>query len=97
MLCKFVQIKLFKILNRTALTYGCETWELSKENSRTSELFLKENLRRMFGPMRKYGMWWIRCTEEFYREYKDLDLIPCIKWTCTKTPADHLPKKAPKA
>jgi hypothetical protein len=54
--------------------------------------------------MRKNGRWRIRYNEELYREYKDLDLVSCIKfkrlqWAghVQRLPLDHIPKKALKA
>jgi hypothetical protein len=74
----------------------------SKNNQRTSELFWKENLRQIFGPVAENVMWRIRHNEDPDREYKDL--VSCIKFKRLQCaghiqgfPLDHLPKKALKA
>lgn len=97
--CKFVKKILYKTLIHTVLMYGCETWKLSKK--KTEDLlnsFKRKNLRWIFGPVRKNGMWG---SEELHREYKDVDRVPCIqfKWRqwaghVQKLPLDCIPKKA---
>jgi hypothetical protein len=100
MACKFITIRLYKTLIHTFLMFGCETWKLSKKKKRTEDLlnsFERKILRRIFGPVRENRMWRIIHNEELYREYKDLDIVSCLKfkrlqWAehVQRLPLDHI-------
>jgi hypothetical protein len=66
---------LYKTLNRTVLTYGSETWTLSKNSESTLE---RKILRIIYDPVQDNGQWRIR-----YKELCELCgepvLVTCIK------------------
>jgi hypothetical protein len=64
---------LYKTLNRTVLTYGSETWTLSKESQNVC-IFV----RRIYGPVKDNGHWRI-IYEKLYELYGEPDLVTCIK------------------
>jgi cytochrome c oxidase assembly protein Cox11 len=80
MVCKFVKIRLYKTLICMVLMYGCKTLKLSKKTEDVLNSFERDILRRICGLVGENGSWRIRYNEELYREYKDFDLVSCIKF-----------------
>jgi hypothetical protein len=73
---KKTKVMLYKTLIHTVLTYGSETWMLSKNSESTYE---RKILRRIYGPVQDNGQWRIRYNKELYELYGELDLVTCIK------------------
>jgi hypothetical protein len=48
---KKTKIRLHKTLIRTVLTYGCETWKLTKKSEDDIKSLKRKILRRIFGPV----------------------------------------------
>jgi hypothetical protein len=69
---------LFKTSIRTVLTYGSETWTLSKNSENALSTFERKILRRMYGPGQDNGQWRIRY-KELYELYGEADLVTCVK------------------
>jgi hypothetical protein len=82
MRCKDVHQKtnvmLYKTLIRTVLTYGSETWTLSKNSESVVSTFERKILRRIYGPVQDNGQWRIRYNKELYELYCEPDLVTCI-------------------
>jgi hypothetical protein len=74
------KVMLYKTLIRTDLTYGSETWTLSKnsETALTVSTFERKILRRIYGPVQDNGQWRIRYNKELYELYCEPDLVTCI-------------------
>jgi hypothetical protein len=72
-------IMLYKILIRSVLMYGCETWVLSQKSENALRVSEIKILRRIFGPVNDNGQWRIRYNHEVYEVHKEPDLITCIK------------------
>jgi hypothetical protein len=70
---------LYKTLIRTVLTYGSETWALSKNSENALNAFERKILRRIFGPVQDNGQWRIRYNKELFELYGEPDLVTCIK------------------
>jgi hypothetical protein len=99
-----MKIRLYKTLIRTVLTYGCETWRLSKQSEKTVGIFERKILRRIFGAVKEEGQWRMGYNKELYELYKDVDLVTFIKlkrlqWAghIQRLRLDRIPKKAVRA
>jgi hypothetical protein len=51
---------LYKTLIRPVLTYGAETWVLSKQDENRLSIFERKILRRIYGSVMDRGKWRIR-------------------------------------
>jgi hypothetical protein len=70
---------LYKTLIRTVLTYGSETWTLTKNSENALSTFERKILRIMYGPVQDNGQWRIRYNKELYELYGEPDLVTCFK------------------
>jgi hypothetical protein len=101
---KGTKIMLYKTLIQTGLTYGCETWRLSKQSEKTIGIIERKILRRIFGAVKDEGQWRMRYNKELYELYKDVDLVTFIKlkrlqWAghVQRLTLDRIPEKALRA
>jgi hypothetical protein len=101
---KGTKIRLYKKLIRTVLTYGCETWRLSKQSEKTIGIFERKILRRIFGMVKEEGQRKMRYNKELYELYKDVDLVIFIElkrlqWAghVKRLSLDRIPEKALRA
>jgi hypothetical protein len=76
---KKTKVKLYKTLIRIVLTYGSETWTLSKNPENAISTFERRILRRICGSVQDNGQWRIRYNKELYELYGKPDLVTCIK------------------
>jgi hypothetical protein len=76
---KKTEVMLYKTLIRTVLTYGSETWTLSKYSENALSTSERKILRRIYGPVQDNGQWRIRYNKELYELYGEPDLETCIK------------------
>lgn len=74
-----VKINLYKTLIRPVLTYGAETWTLTKTDESSLMSFERKILRRIFGPVNDGGVWRRRYNLELYQLYKEHNIIGVIK------------------
>ena len=73
------KIKLYKTLIRPVLTYGYETWVLSKSDEARLGVFKRKVLRAIFEPTNDNREWRIKYNYELYTLYKDTDITTYIK------------------
>jgi hypothetical protein len=76
---KKTKVMLYKILIRTVLTYGSETWTLSKNSENAVSTFERKILWRIYGPVQDNGQWRIRYNKELYELYGEPVVVTCIK------------------
>jgi hypothetical protein len=76
---KKTKVMPYKTLIRTVLTYGSETWTLSKNSENALSTFERKILRRIYGPVQDNGQWRIRYNKELYELYGEPDLVTRIK------------------
>jgi hypothetical protein len=69
---------LYKTLICKVLTYGSETWTLSKNSENALSTFERKLLRRIYGPVQDNGQWRIRYNKELYELCGEPDLVTCI-------------------
>lgn len=71
--------KLYKTLIRPVLTYGSETWTLTKSDETILACFERKVLRRIYGAVEENGLWRKRYNFELYRLFQGPDIIKTIK------------------
>jgi hypothetical protein len=64
------KITLYKTINRTVLSYGCEAWTLTARAAETLDVFERKVLRRICGPVKEGDVWRIRTNEELHSIYQ---------------------------
>jgi hypothetical protein len=75
---KKTKVMLYKTSIYTVVTYGSETWTLSKKSGSALSIFERKILRRIYGPVQDNGRWRFRY-KELYELYGEPDLVTCIK------------------
>jgi hypothetical protein len=65
---------LYKTFICSVLTYGTETWTLSKKSENVLSIFERKILRIMYGRVMDNGQWRIRY-KELYGAYSEPDLV----------------------
>jgi len=61
-----IKTLLYKTIVRPVLTYGAETWVLSKQDEHCLSIFECKILQRIYGPVIDGGRWRIRTNQELY-------------------------------
>jgi len=74
-----IKILLYKTLIRPVLTYGAETWVLSKQDERRLSIFERKILQRIYGPVIDGGRWRIRTNQELYQLCGENDIVKFCK------------------
>jgi hypothetical protein len=64
---------LYQTLIRPTLTYGSESWSLSKLGENPLRILKRRILRRICGPINKGAIWRKRYNNELYKLYNELD------------------------
>jgi hypothetical protein len=58
------KLNVYKTIMRPVVTYGGETWTLTKKDELQINIWERKVLRRIFGPVKDRGMWRIRSSKE---------------------------------
>ena len=74
-----IKILLYKTLIRPVLTYGAETWVLSKQDEHRLSIFERKILLRIYGPVIDGGRWRIRTNQELYQLCGENDIVKFCK------------------
>ena len=73
------KLKIYKTLIRPIVTYGSETWTLTKENELRLRVFERKIVRKIYGPVERNNEWRIRTNEEINNILENEDLVRYIK------------------
>jgi len=68
-----------KTLIRPILTYGAETWVVSKQDEHRLSIFDRKILRRIYDPLIDGGRWRIRTHQELYQLCDENDIVKFCK------------------
>ncbi|XP_025420516.1 uncharacterized protein LOC112690673 [Sipha flava] len=60
---------LYSSFLRPVLTYGCETWSVTKEDEEKLNIFERKVLRRIYGPVIENGEYRRRTNQEMYQMF----------------------------
>jgi len=66
-----LHLQIYKILIRPVVTYGSETWTLTKSDESLLRIFERKILRKMNGPIQEGDIWRIRDNEELNRSINE--------------------------
>jgi len=70
---------LYKTLIRPVLTYGADTWALTKQDEHRLSIFERKILRRIYGPVTDGARWRIRTNQELYQLCGENDIVKFCK------------------
>jgi hypothetical protein len=70
---------LYKTLIRPALTYGAETWVLTKQDKQPLSIFERKILRRIYDPVMDRGRWRVRTNQELCQLFGENDIVKFCK------------------
>jgi len=63
-------MQIYKTLIRPVVTYGSETWTLTKSDENLLRIFKRKILRKIYGPIQEGDIWRIRDNEGLNRSIK---------------------------
>jgi len=72
------KMQIYEMLIRPVVTYGAETWILTKSDENLLRIFESEILRKIQGPIQDGDIWRIRNNEELNRSINGEDIAKCI-------------------
>ena len=72
------KLQIYRTLVRPVVTYGSESWALTMEEERALEVFEKKILRKIYGPVKKKGLWRIRRNDELEAIIKGENIVRFI-------------------
>jgi hypothetical protein len=79
LLSRASKIRLYKSLIRSVVTYGVETWTLTKKEEQALLIFERKIFRRIYGPKYEDGEWKIRTNRELEELNKGENIVKWIK------------------
>ena len=79
LLSRATKIRLYKTLIRPAVTYGAETWTMTKKEEQAPLIFERKIFRRIYGPKYEDGEWKSRTNRELEELSKGENVVKYIK------------------
>jgi hypothetical protein len=73
------KIRLYKTLIRPVVTYGAETWTMTKKEEQAFLIFERKIFRRIYGTKYEDGEWKIRTNRELEELNKGENIVKWIK------------------
>jgi hypothetical protein len=70
-----VKMQIFKTLIRPVITYGPETWTLTKSDENLLRIFERKILQRIYGPVQEGVIWRIGKNKELNRSINGEDIV----------------------
>jgi hypothetical protein len=75
LLSRATKIRLYKTLIRPAVTYGAETWTMTKKEEKALLIFERKISGRLYGPKYEDGEWKIRTNRELEELNKGENIV----------------------
>ena len=74
-----INLQIYRTLVCPVVTYGSESWTLTKEEERALAVFERKFLRKIYGPVRESELWRIRRNDELEDIIKVENIVRFIK------------------
>jgi hypothetical protein len=74
-----IKLLLYKTIIRPVLTYGAETWVMTKQDEEHVRCFERKILHKIFGPKCQAGNWYCRTNKELSELFEEEDVVKLIK------------------
>jgi len=68
-------MQIYKTLIKPVVTYGSETWTLTKSDENLLRIFERKILRKIYEPIQERDIWRIRNNEELNRSINGKDIV----------------------
>ena len=78
-LSRVTKTMLYKTLIRPVVTYGAETWTMTKKEEQALLIFERKIFRRIYGPKYEDGEWKSRTNRELEEMSKGYNIVKWIK------------------
>jgi hypothetical protein len=72
-------MKIYKTMIITVVTYSSETWTLTAKDENNLQIFERQILRKIFGPVNIDNVWRIRNNMESYNLIEGADIVRFIE------------------
>jgi hypothetical protein len=72
------KMHIYKLLIRPVITYGSETWTLTKSDDNLLRIFERKILHKIYGPIQEVDIWRIGNNEELNRSINGEDIVKFI-------------------
>jgi hypothetical protein len=72
---RIVKIKINKTILKPIVMLGCEAWSMTEQDKTRLNMWERNILRKVYGPVTEQGVWRIRRNEELRELYKALDFV----------------------
>jgi hypothetical protein len=79
LLSRATKIRLYKTLIRPVVTYGAETWTMTKQEEQALLIFERKIFRRIYGSKYEDGEWKSRTNRELEELRKGENIVKLIK------------------
>jgi len=79
LLSSSIKIRLYKTLIIPVVTYGAETWTMTKKEEQALRIFERKIFRRIYGPKYEDGEWKIRTNRELEELNKGENIVKWVK------------------
>jgi hypothetical protein len=74
-----IKIRLYKTIIMPVVTYGAETWTLTRKMEKMLMTWERKILTKIYGPTKENGQWRIKMNAELMTKYKAPDIVNVIK------------------
>jgi len=71
-------MQIYKTLMIPVVTYGSESWNLTKSDENVLRIFERKILRKIYGPIQEADIWRIRDNEELNRSINGKGIVKFI-------------------
>jgi hypothetical protein len=79
LLSRTSKLKMYSTLILPVVTYGCETWTISRQDEEKLLVFERKILRKIYGPVKEGDEWRIRMNHELQAIYEKPNIMGIIK------------------
>jgi hypothetical protein len=79
LLSRHTKLKLYKTLIRPVVTYGAKMWTITLADENSLQIFERNILQKIYGPLKANHRWRIRTNKEIQEIINDEDIVRFVK------------------